>query len=143
MHATQHIIRNSEGLACGELAAVFYDSAEDMNNAGTLRIAQLAAPEKCLWPLAIIGSIEVWRGHRGRGAGTAALMEFMKEAQHLGAKLVLLKVGHFDGSTESGRTHARRLAAWYERNGFCLMVAGGVQDAVADPLRTISCPEML
>lgn len=143
MKATRHVVRNPEGLVCGELSAVFYDSAEDMDHAGTLRIVQLAVPDECVWPLSILGSIEVWPEHQGRGTGTEALRDFIREARHLGAKLLLLRVGHFDASVESGKVHACRLAAWYERNGFSPVVSGGVSDAVADPLRTISCPEML
>lgn len=142
MRTIEYTVSNSEDLKCGELSAGFYESAQDLNNAVTLRVAQLATTGEYLWPLVTLSSIEVLPKFRGKGTGTAALKDFINEARNLGTKLVILKVGHFDGSTDSGRAHACRLANWYGRNGFCSIVPDGVQNAVA-PLHAITCPEML
>jgi GNAT superfamily N-acetyltransferase len=75
---------------------------------------QIAAPE--IWPMAILGELEVPPDLRRQGIGTAAIQEFLATARRKGARLAFLQVG-WDGEL-SDRDNT---VSWYQRRGWRLL----------------------
>lgn len=113
MTSRRQDINTNDGIRCGEVVAQIFVGPDEMNSP-TTRIVD-AVPGIVSWPVAILSSIEIEPPRRGQGLGSAALKHFILNLEQKdGVKLLLLRVGNFDASEQSGRDYAAWLTAWYE-----------------------------
>jgi GNAT superfamily N-acetyltransferase len=134
-------IKDEAGCICGRLSGRRFDSESDAQERKPV-MASLAeaipAPRK--WPLVVLDDIEIEKGRRSGGIGTRALRTVIESATSGGDAVILLRVGGFDGSTKEGWTRAKRLDAWYRREGFIPLLETGLERAEAEPLWAVENP---
>jgi GNAT superfamily N-acetyltransferase len=134
MAETRHDpIVSPSGAVCGEIRATVLSRPEDASPIA-MRAAELVFAHHDYWPIVEIGWIEVRHPYNGQGVGSKALRKWIRDVFRQGIKLILLRVGDFDGSTAAGHEKADRLRRWYERIGFSEVVPGGIAHALQDPV---------
>ena len=127
-------IVDGTGCECGSVSGRYFCARADvqMQNETIAMLADMI-PVSPRYPLILIDDIRVIQNRRGNGLGTRTLRSVVAAAKSEGAAVIILRLG-FDGSTEEGWAHAKRLSIWYQREGFHPLWAEGVERASRDIL---------
>jgi hypothetical protein len=89
-----------------------------------------------IWPIAYLSAITVWKDEEDKGAGSAGLADFVRQAVQIGCRFGIVRIGWSESSPMEKNRH------FYKKNGWAELFRDGENGVpIEEPLSFLRMPD--